>query len=571
MKVSSVVFSDVNTVEVDTAELDESLESKQMLVKTTNHAGRRGKLTAKIPGSALSGTACQRILVATVALLLMLEGAIAADGAGVVQLWAKLKAKSNVPTVKQIAPYHEALIVYEWEVTNVEKGHFDGKRLRVAHWVVFDKVVQSPAAWKVGEKQRLLLRPFAADESLKKICQRDTLDVDVDVPFYYDVGQALAPPSEEVLAGRMTTEVNRMLPHRLHVKLVALGDSRVAGGVYTKLFYADEKHPVPVAYNLAIGGAGMPDCELGVRAAVRHCPNLEWVVLGLGPRMVSAGWPVRHALAGPPWPDLPKDKASAPAIGKAPRSASLEISPGARSQPMKHLWEPGVENWALFETMVRELNRRDINILVFLPLWKNSDVAARRLDGGTPMHTARGLRMRLRSMAMMYQNFYFVDTLEMRTYDKKWTEMLEQYRRAPTWAGLVDIQQFTPAHWPWGALRPGAKQFHDSLEWERHNNVPEVLRNLPVLKPGRKNFPEKVSFRVDRPATIYLAIPPDAVAKIPELSSFKKTNKTLDGALLYRKDVPAGQVNLGFPHQRGRSKQKIFVAVGPRESEEKAP
>ena len=533
-------------------------------------------MTVKIFGSVLSGTACSRMLLMVLTLLLMLqapstlwgeEAARAADRDGVVQLWANLKLKSDVPTVKKIAPYHEALIVYEWEVTKVEKGHFDGKRLRVAHWVVFDQVLQSPAAWKVGQSQRLLVLPFAADESLKKICQTDTLDVDVDVPFYYDVGQALAPPSEKVFAGRVTTQVNRMLPHRLHAKLVVLGDSRVAGGIDAGLFYADEKHPVPVAYNLAIGGAGMPDCELGVRVAVRHCPNLEWVVLGLGPRMLSAGWaPLRQALDGPAWPDLPGDKAQAPkpADQDPAKAGPLQISPGVRSGPMKHLWEPSVENWALFEAMVRELNRRDINVLVFLPLWKTFDGSRNRLDGNTPLHSAPGLRLRLRGLAMMYKNFYFVDTLEMRTYDKKWTDMLEQYRRAPTWAGRIGIRQMEPAHWPWGALRPGAKQFHDSLEWERHNNVPETLRDLPVLKPGRKSFSGKVSFRVDRPATIYLAIPPDAVAKIPELSSFKKTNKTLDGALLYRKDVPAGQVNLGFPHQRGKGKQKIFVAVQPR-------
>ena len=102
------------------------------------------------------------------------------------------------------------------------------------------------------------------------------------------------------------------------------------------------------------------------------------------------------------------------------------------------------------------------------------------LDDRTPMHTAEGLRMRLRAMARMYQNFYFVDTLAMRTYDKKWTEMLEQYRRAPTWAGRIDIQQLAPAAWSWGPLRPGAKKFHDSLEWERHNKVPEVLRDSQV-------------------------------------------------------------------------------------------
>ena len=244
-----------------------------------------------------------------------------------VQLWATLKAKSDVPTVAQIAPYVEALIVYEWEVTQVEKGRFDGKRLRVAHWVVFDRVVQSPAAWKVGENRRLLLRAFEAEESLKKICLRDTLGIDVDVPFYYDVGQALNPPSAEVMAGRVTEALNGMLPHRLHVKLVAIGDSRVAGDVDTKLFYADEKHPVPVAYNLARGGLGMPDCELGVRVAVRHCPNLEWVVLGLGPRMVSAGWSVRRALDGPPWPALPADsaKTSVPATRATPLTESLEI------------------------------------------------------------------------------------------------------------------------------------------------------------------------------------------------------------------------------------------------------
>ena len=110
---------------------------------------------------------------------------------------ARLVAKSVVPALKKIAPYFQALAVYEYEVRRVVSGTYDGKKLRVAHWGLMDRKRLPIAESRIGSTRRLVLEPFSENPQLQPELLSNTLDADFELELYYDVG-----PIETAAAGR---------------------------------------------------------------------------------------------------------------------------------------------------------------------------------------------------------------------------------------------------------------------------------------------------------------------------------------------------------------------------------
>jgi hypothetical protein len=100
---------------------------------------------------------------------------------------AKLLARSDVPSLSQIQPYREALVVYEYDVENVMSGQAVDGRIRVAHWAILDGETLAVARWDEGQSLRLHLEPFANNPQLETFYMSDTLEPDFDVPLYYAV------------------------------------------------------------------------------------------------------------------------------------------------------------------------------------------------------------------------------------------------------------------------------------------------------------------------------------------------------------------------------------------------
>jgi hypothetical protein len=104
-----------------------------------------------------------------------------------VEVRVKLVGRSHVPTLKEIVPYREALVMYEYEVLEVLAGELGDEIVRVAHWAILDGRPQSTVEHEVGEEDRLTLEPFDDNPQVENTYLSDTLELALEVPVYLDV------------------------------------------------------------------------------------------------------------------------------------------------------------------------------------------------------------------------------------------------------------------------------------------------------------------------------------------------------------------------------------------------
>ncbi len=108
---------------------------------------------------------------------------------------AELIATSTVPKPEQIAPYRNALVVNEYAVLDVLRGHFPSKKVRVAEWGLYDTEPVKSWAFRPGSRAgkdvRLLLEPFSGKSEQELIF--DTLAEDFEVPTMLRVEEWIVP------------------------------------------------------------------------------------------------------------------------------------------------------------------------------------------------------------------------------------------------------------------------------------------------------------------------------------------------------------------------------------------
>lgn len=105
-----------------------------------------------------------------------------------VRLIGKLKACTPTPTPEKIAPYYQALGVYEYAVESVKEGKYSEPVVRVAHWVILDKQQLPVATRPLGTTVEMTLEPYAANPQLETdFWVVDTLEIS-DLPLMYEVG-----------------------------------------------------------------------------------------------------------------------------------------------------------------------------------------------------------------------------------------------------------------------------------------------------------------------------------------------------------------------------------------------
>jgi hypothetical protein len=93
---------------------------------------------------------------------------------------------SKIPTLQEVLPYREALVVGEYRVKQVVEGRHESPALRVVRWALLDGVSRVPPSCKPGWSGRLRLEPFDANPQLKSLFMSDTLQDDFDAVLYYD-------------------------------------------------------------------------------------------------------------------------------------------------------------------------------------------------------------------------------------------------------------------------------------------------------------------------------------------------------------------------------------------------
>jgi hypothetical protein len=104
-----------------------------------------------------------------------------------IEILGKLVGRSHLPTLDEIVPYREALVMYEYEVLEVLAGELGDETLRVAHWAILGGRLQSAAEREVGEEDRLTLEPFDRNPQIENTYLSDTLELRLDVPVFFDV------------------------------------------------------------------------------------------------------------------------------------------------------------------------------------------------------------------------------------------------------------------------------------------------------------------------------------------------------------------------------------------------
>ena len=367
-----------------------------------------------------------------------------------IQLKVKLLAKSKIPTLSDIAPYREALVFYEYSVQKRLEGKFTGKKLRVAHWAIYDNQPQAIGKAKVGSSRTLHLYPYQQFRELESLYSSDTLALDPDIPLYHDVGQ-------KILENRSVEErydYDSIFSEKMPIfwrikdqlKLVSLGDSRGEAGVRAEMFYGEENLKTPVAYNLAISGGPLEFQKIVVDKYLVKMPNLKWVVYQMSPRAVnrhfehwadkellkSRGFAFDRKHAETLWQryDEDKNKKTVAEITSVPHVSEYwnqrpwgwkfkaEVWQNPEVEKFEQKWEISKKRWNHLTSMIAALGERDIKVLLYLsplhPIMQDQPVVD---DDGTTRKGYRELVDRLKQLEAQFPNFVFVDFLQGGNHD----------------------------------------------------------------------------------------------------------------------------------------------------------
>ena len=367
-----------------------------------------------------------------------------------IELRVELVAKSKLPTLEDISPYREALVFYEYRLKKRLDGEFKGKKLRVAHWAIYDNQPQPIGKAKIGSSQELELYPYQQFKELESLYTSDTLELDPDIPLYHDIGQKIL--EDQSIEDRF--DYDSILSEKMPVfwqlkdqlKLVALGDSRCESGIQAELFYGAENRKTPVAYNLAISGGSLEFQTTFVDEYLLKMPNLEWVVYQLSPRVVnrhfersserellkSDGFEFDQKHAKSLWRRSETDgkKKTVTEISATPYAGAYwserpwgwkyrnDVWQNPETDDFKKRWEISEKRWDRLEAMIDALNGRDVKILLYLspfhPIMQGEPVVD---DDGTTQKGYRELIDRLRKMEKQFPNLVFVDLIQGGNHD----------------------------------------------------------------------------------------------------------------------------------------------------------
>ena len=367
-----------------------------------------------------------------------------------IRLKVKLLAKSKIPMLTDIAPYRDALVFYEYSVQKRLEGKFKGKKLRVAHWAIYDNQPQAIGKAKIGSSHTLHLYPYQQFSELESLYTSDTLALDLDTPIYHDVGQ-------KILENRSVEErydYDSIFSEKMPVfwrikdqlKLVSLGDSRGEAGVRAEMFYGTENQKTPVAYNLAISGGPLEFQEIVVDKYLLKMPNLEWVVYQMSPRAVnrhfehsadrrllkSRGFAFDRKHAETLWQrsDEGGNKKTATEIAAIPYVSeywderpwgwkfNAEVWDRPKTKRFRQRWEISEKRWNRLTSMIDALNERGVKMLLYLsplhPIMRDQSVVD---DDGTTQEGYLELVDQLKQLEAQFPNFVFVDLLQGGNHD----------------------------------------------------------------------------------------------------------------------------------------------------------
>jgi hypothetical protein len=110
---------------------------------------------------------------------------------------ARLLSLAPVPTLSQITPYREALLVAEWEVLESagDAAPPAGSKVRAAHWSILDGTDLAINRARPGEVFRIAVEPFADNPQLESLFLSDLPGAPAAGPLLYAPDPRLEPAS----------------------------------------------------------------------------------------------------------------------------------------------------------------------------------------------------------------------------------------------------------------------------------------------------------------------------------------------------------------------------------------
>lgn len=312
-------------------------------------------------------------------------------------------ATSPLPTVDQVRPYEEGLVFYSYAVREVVHGELDAKQIQLAHWAVVDSEPQ-PVDADLGEVIEAEILPMNRVPGAEDLYQSNDLP-DFESPQYVEVPpatQAVAAGFREHYGGAISKQMSLYWKLRPQLELVALGNSRTGVGVLTGEFFPERNAGTPVALNLAPPGSNMELQSLLAEEYLAPLPKLRWVVWGICPRYFNTKrrdsdrldtfteshgrkydldnhdelWPVREfpplltveellkevPKGTDPWGATPRPDGHSPVL---PDEAARERFAYDYFSIVRFRWDQ--PQWDLFEKATKELDKRNIRVLLFTP------------------------------------------------------------------------------------------------------------------------------------------------------------------------------------------------------------
>jgi hypothetical protein len=103
------------------------------------------------------------------------------------ELRAVRRAASAAPTLQEIVPYRDGLVVHEYEVLDVLSGELGEPVVRVVHWALLNGARLPVADAAPGGREQLVLERLQDNPQVQAIYLADDLELDPDVPVFLDV------------------------------------------------------------------------------------------------------------------------------------------------------------------------------------------------------------------------------------------------------------------------------------------------------------------------------------------------------------------------------------------------
>lgn len=501
---------------------------------------------------------------------------------------ARITAVSSIPSLDDIRPYRDALVVHEAQVEKVTAGQLDAQRIRIALWAIHDGQPQPSAALNVGDRLNVHLRPLSSLGRLDGAPRRDDLPLDLDAPVFLDLDQSLQLPprsQHDYGDGQITQQFALLHALRSQVRIVIWGDSRVHEGVNAGAFQPQTNTITPTALNLAVPSAGLAYLGILTEQYLPHLDNLDWVVIGLAPRMVNLAFnthPAAELLASDAYrDDLANDFARWRQPTNAPLTvnqlrkmpglawrelpwgtprgrtnvAKVDVDAGFIARASRTRWRFSVHRWLLLKAAVERLNQQGVRVLIFTPPVHPAFAQTPAVDeDGTPRGAYEDLVARLAAFASTRPGVIFVDINRGARHDfgpelfadldhlnregaERLSQMLERLRAQHE----ADAPEFQPAA---DAQRPQAAS--TSADTSSSDAPPPWITNTRSglewtrLELGRRLY-------VDRGYTIDAA--PDALLGLPLLMTRNSDR--------YRDDDDLISFTLKQP-------ARVWIALAPR-------